>query len=87
MSWKVRATDGRWSTAFGSFVAERGVANIVEELRRAGVEVTSAAVYAWIAGRHFPRHAAVAALVRLSNGRLQLEDVYGHSTTRSSEKP
>lgn len=69
---------GRWQTRFGRWVSARGVTHIVGDLGRIGVPVTSHAVYNWIAGSSLPHPTRAIALVRISNGALSLDDVYGH---------
>lgn len=57
------------------FVARRGVAQLMRDLRAAGVPVTRQAVYGWLSGRRTPRAPVVAALVSLSRGSLRVADV------------
>jgi hypothetical protein len=68
-----RARDGRWATRFGGWVGEVSVARISQ-----GVGVTNKAVYGWLAGVTTPRANRAMELVRLSRGRLSLEDVFRH---------
>lgn len=68
-----------WRTRFASFVDSfGGVGALARELAVEGEPVTKFAVYNWITGRRSPRADAAAAVVRISDGALQLEDVYGH---------
>jgi len=73
-----RKSGTRWRTKFGRWVAEYGVREIVDGLSDdADLRVTKHAVYEWLRG-HAPRPARAAALVRLSGGRISLEDIYRH---------
>ncbi len=65
----------RWKTTFGSWVMDYGVRRLVRGLEAHGQPVTEKAVYHWISGRHAPRGGHALAIVRLSRGRLSLEDV------------
>ena len=69
----------RWETEFGRWVGDVGVPRIVSALARdPDLRVTSDAVYMWLRGVA-PRPARAEALVRLSRGRLTLDDIYGHA--------
>lgn len=68
----------RWSTKFGCFVARLSVRGVADAMASRGVIVTDRAVYGWLSGRTFPRREHVEALVAVSSGRLDLEDVFRH---------
>lgn len=73
-----RKSGTRWRTKFGRWVADYGVSEIVRALSRdPDLKVTKHAVYEWLRG-HAPRPARAAALVRLSGGRIGLDDIYRH---------
>jgi len=68
----------RWDTDFGRWVRSYGVGRIVQALGQdPDLRVTSQSVYEWLQG-HAPRPPRAAALVRLSEGCLTLEAIYGH---------
>ena len=74
----MRTHDVRWRTKFASFVGEVTVGSLIEGLQREGIVTTQKAVYHWIAGRTVPRLPTAVALVRVSAGRLTLEDIAQH---------
>jgi len=68
----------RWQTKFGRWVAEFTVPAIVENLAHdPDLRITNQAVYEWLQG-HAPQPARAIALVKMSRGRLTLEDIYHH---------
>jgi hypothetical protein len=69
---------GRWRTTFGSWVGSVGVTRVVIDLRASGHPVTPGAVYHWVAGRAIPTLPLAGALVRLSEGRVSLDDILQH---------
>ena len=74
-----QALSPRWETPFGRWVHDTGVSRIVAALGRdPDLSVTNHAVYDWVAGRHPPKPAHAMALVRMSHGRLTLEEIYQH---------
>jgi len=76
---RVSRVPARWQTPFGRWIADYTVPRLVSDLQGdPAISVTRWAVYAWLAG-HPPRPARAEALVRLSNGRLTLEDIYRHA--------
>lgn len=76
---RVRRVPARWETPFGRWVGDYGVPRLVSDLRSDPyLSVTPRAVYAWLEG-HPPQPARAMALVRLSEGRITLEDVYRHA--------
>lgn len=75
----LRAADGRWGTRLGRWLADYGVPNVRLALRRQGLRTGVHTVYAWIAGQNVPRADAAYALVKLSRGKLTMDDVYEHS--------
>jgi len=76
----------RWSTPLGSFVSSYPSDRLVADLAGIGEPVTIAAVYSWVAGRSVPRPTRAIAIVRLSGGRLTLDDVYSHRTAVDTRK-
>jgi hypothetical protein len=68
----------RWRGNFTSFVGSCTVAAFIHELGAAGEPIGKEAVYSWIAGRTAPRARVAAAIVRISDGKLTLDDLYGH---------
>lgn len=65
----------RWRTRFGRFVRTRSVTRMSSDLR-----VTRSTVHGWLSGRHTPRIQFARQIVSLSDGRLELGDVYQHTT-------
>ena len=75
------AGDGRRTTVFGRWLAETGVGEVVDALADdPDLRVTANAVYEWLRGRA-PRPERARALVRLSRGRITLNDIYDHVET------
>jgi len=75
------AGDGRRTTVFGRWLAETGVGEVVDALADdPDLRVTANAVYEWLRGRA-PRPERARALVRLSRGRITLDDIYDHVET------
>lgn len=71
----MRRISRRWGTRFGCFVSDFTVGRLVRELAGRGVPVTRGAIYAWIAGRTRPRPEAAAVIVKVSAGRVRLDDI------------
>lgn len=68
----------RWTTTFGRWVADYTVPRIVAGMSsRPETKVTPKAVYEWLRGRS-PHPVRAQELVRLSGGRLTLDDIYRH---------
>lgn len=64
-------------TDLGDWLLDYGISRIVEALDSdPDLRVTRHAVYHWIAGRRLPHPSRALALVRLSHGRLTLDDIY-----------
>jgi hypothetical protein len=76
---------GRWTTHFGSWVASVSVFKVQEALTSQGHPVTEQAVYNWLAGATTPRIAHAVALVRMSEGRISLDDIVRHRTEVADE--
>jgi len=72
------ATDSRWDTKLGKWVAKYTVPKLIEEYRSRGFSVTASAVYLWIRGTTVPRPDKATVIVELSGGELSLADVYSH---------
>jgi hypothetical protein len=70
----------RWTTHFGSWIASVTVFKVQEALADTGHPVTEQAVYHWLAGTATPRTAHAVALVRMSEGRISLDDIVRHRT-------
>lgn len=68
----------RWDTPFGRWVRDYSVDRLVRELQRRGHRVTAPAVYSWVRGAHQPKPAIGMEIVRLADGYLGFNDVYGH---------
>lgn len=68
----------RWMTPFGRWVDATGVPTIVVALAQSPeTQVTPGAVYQWLGGRP-PRIERAMALVELSKGEINLDDIYRH---------
>lgn len=82
-----RATDGRWSTALGRFVAAVGASRLVEAFAKAGDPIRRSTVHEWLSGRTTPRPERAMTLVSLSHGRLELGDVFQHRSALRRTRP
>lgn len=65
----------RWRTPLGRWVASYTIPRLTRELAQRGSPVTPKAVYAWISGRTRPRLPVAMTVVRLSEGRVSLDDI------------
>lgn len=67
-------------TKFEKWVKKFGVNRLVGALREAGPDAaaTPSAVYQWLYGETEPRSVKVTAMVRISRGAINLDDVYRH---------
>jgi hypothetical protein len=74
----MRRRPERWETRFGGWVGHVTVRGVVRELTILGVPVTPKGVYGWLAGVTVPRAERAMAMVKISRGRIRLEDVYRH---------
>ena len=73
-----RAGDGRWRTRFGSWVGRYTVKRIAAEMAARGDPITVKACYGWLSGMTVPRAERAMAMVKISGGRIRLEDVFRH---------
>jgi len=72
-------TNRRWKTRFGSWVKGYGARQLARDIGVAvhGMPLATTCVYQWVSGYHTPRPEHAQAIVRLSGGRVRLEDVFG----------
>lgn len=62
----------RWETSFGKWVMTAGVSSLADQLG-----VTRQAVYHWVSGRAIPPPSRAVDIIRLSDGALGFQDLYG----------
>lgn len=68
------------STKFERWVREFGVARLSSALRSEGpaTEASPSAIYQWIYAETEPRSAKALAMVKISRGKIKLQDIYRH---------
>ena len=77
---------GRWRTRFASWVGDFTVAALRRELAAHGEPVGRNAVYEWLAGRTMPTASRAIVIVKVSRGRVRMEDILRHRSTVGREK-
>lgn len=65
---------------FEQWAKQRGVSNIVDEMRKRGQDyaITYSAVYQWLRGEHEPRPKKIRALAEISAGAITVQDIHDH---------
>ena len=80
----------RWETPFGKWVQAFGVRNVCEALYSYGLPIGRETVYHWMAGRAVPNPRKAMALIKISEGKLTFDDIYGqkdaHDAVRAREQ-
>jgi len=77
------------ATKFEQWVKQYGVQNLVDALRKRGMEyaVTYSAVYQWLRGEHEPRPKKIRALADISAGAITVQDIHDHFQARAVVSP
>jgi hypothetical protein len=68
----------RWMTPFASWVSKHSVSKLRDDLATQGHSVSTAAIYAWLAGRAAPRLPCALRIAQLSGGAVTVEDIAQH---------
>lgn len=76
----------RWDTKFAEWISKYGVGKLVKDLEILGIPITRGTVYQWAAGK-LPRKKTLEALVTLSEGELQISDIFEHGSRVSNKTP
>lgn len=62
-----------WATTFGTWVRKYGIDKLAKDLN-----VVPSAVYHWVHGRFVPRQPMMAAIIKLSDGKITHADLFKH---------
>ena len=73
-------------TRFSAWVGEVSVAGVVNAMS-AFTPIGPDAVYSWLSGRTEPRLSTAAYIVRISDGRVTLEDIVRHREATKERGP
>jgi hypothetical protein len=80
----LKSEDKRWDSTFARFVSDYGVDHLAEQL-----DVTSPAIYQWIAGNTGPKTSnalAIQDLAKRCGIKLSLEEIYQQSQRKAQTR-